>query len=116
MKIKLESAELEETEVIIRGDVTSNEVLSILQFLRKQNTGKLILYRDEEQYIVDPDEIIYIEACDNRVYAYTKQETYETKLKLYEHIPLRRSTKASLSISMVSSPYRRSLAVTIALN
>lgn len=84
MKIKLESAELEETEVIIRGDVTSNEVLSILQFLRKQNTGKLILYRDEEQYIVDPDEIIYIEACDNRVYAYTKQETYETKLKLYE--------------------------------
>ena len=45
MKIKLESAELEETEVIIRGDVTSNEVVSILQLLRKQNTGKLILYR-----------------------------------------------------------------------
>ena len=84
MKIKLESAELEETEVIIRGDVTSNEVVSILQFLRKQNTGKLILYRDEEQYIVDPDEIIYMEARDNRVYAYTRQETYETKLKLYE--------------------------------
>ena len=84
MKIKLESAEREETEVIIRGDVTSNEVVSILQFLRKQNTGKLILYRDEEQYIVDPDEIIYMEARDNRVYAYTRQETYETKLKLYE--------------------------------
>lgn len=84
MKIKLESAEQEETEVIIRGDVTSNEVVSILQFLRKQNTEKSILYRDEEQYIVDPDEIIYMEARDNRVYAYTRQETYETKLKLYE--------------------------------
>ena len=30
LKIKLESAELPETEVIIRGDVTSEEVVSLL--------------------------------------------------------------------------------------
>ena len=84
MKIKLESVELPETEVIIRGDVTSEEVVSLLQLLKKRSKGKLILYREEEQYIVDADEIVFIEASGNNVYAYTKQDTYEAKQKLYE--------------------------------
>lgn len=84
MKIKLESAELPETEVIIRGDVTSEEVVALLQLLKKRNSGKLILYKEEEQYIMDTDEIVYVEVSDNKVYAYTKQDTYEAKQKLYE--------------------------------
>ena len=84
MKIKLESATLPETEVIIRGDVTSEEVVSLLQLLKKRSSGKLILYKEEEQYIVDADEIVFIEVSDNKVYAYTKQDTYEAKQKLYE--------------------------------
>ena len=84
MKIKLESAELPETEVIIRGDVTNEEVVSLLQLLKKRNSGKLILYKEEEQYIMDADEIVYVEVSDNKVYAYTKQGTYEAKQKLYE--------------------------------
>ena len=84
MIIKLESAELPETEVIIRGDVTSEEVVSLLQLLKKRNSGKLILYKEEEQYIMDADEIVYVEVSDNKVYAYTKQGTYEAKQKLYE--------------------------------
>lgn len=84
MKIKLESAELPETEVIIRGDVTSEEVVLLLQLLKKRNSGKLILYKEEEQYIMDADEIVYVEVSDNKVYAYTKQDIYEAKQKLYE--------------------------------
>lgn len=84
LKIKLESAELPETEVIIRGNVTGEEVTSLLQFLRKRNSGKLILFKEEEQYIVAADEIVFIEVNDSKVYAYTRQDTYETKLKLYE--------------------------------
>ena len=84
MKIKLESAELPETEVIIRGDVTGEEVVSLLQFLKKRSSGKLILYKEEEQFLVDADEIVYIEVSGSKVYAYTKQETYEAKQKLYE--------------------------------
>ncbi len=84
MKIKLESAELPETEVIIRGDVTSEEVVTLLQLLKKRSGGKLILYKEEEQYIVDADEIVYVEVSDNKVYAYTRQDTYEAKQKLYE--------------------------------
>ena len=84
MKVKLESAELQETEVIIRGDVTSEEVVSLLQLLKKRNSGKLILYKEEEQYIVDADEIVFVEVSGNKVYAYAKQDTYEAKQKLYE--------------------------------
>ena len=84
MNIKLESAELPEPEVIIRGNVTSEEVVSLLQLLKKRNSGKLILYKEEEQYIVDADEIVYIEVSGNKVYAYTQQDTYEAKQKLYE--------------------------------
>ncbi len=84
MKIKVESAELPETEVIIRGDVTGEEVLSLLQLLKKRGSGKVILYKEEEQYIVDSDEIVYVEVSGSKVYAYTKQETYEVKQKLYE--------------------------------
>lgn len=84
MKIRLESAELQETEVIIRGDVTSEEVVSLLQLLKKRNSGKLILYKEEEQYIVDADEIVFIEVSGSKVYAYTRLDTYEAKQKLYE--------------------------------
>lgn len=84
MKITLEPARLPETEIIIRGDVAGEEIVSLLQFLRRKNSSKLIVYREEEQYIIAADEIVFLEANDSRVYAYTKQEAYETKLKLYE--------------------------------
>lgn len=84
LKIKLESAELPEAEVIIRGDVTSDEVVFLLQLLKKRNSGKLLLYKEEEQYIVDANEIVFVEVNGSKVYAYTKLETYEVKLKLYE--------------------------------
>lgn len=84
MKIKLESAELPETEVVIRGDVTSEEVVSILQFLKKRSSGKVLLYKEEEQFIIDVNEIVFVEVSDSKVYAYGKQDIYEAKQKLYE--------------------------------
>lgn len=84
MKIKLESAELSEPEVIIRGDVGSEEVASILQLLGRRNSGKLLLYKGEEQCIIDAFELVFLEVRDGRVCAYTKSDAYETKLKLYE--------------------------------
>ena len=84
MKITLEPAELLETEVIIRGDVASEEVISLLQLLKKRNTGKLLLFKEDEQYIVDTQDIVYVEVNDSKAYAYLNQDTYEAKQKLYE--------------------------------
>ena len=84
MKITLESVELPEPEVIIRGDVTSEEVVSLLQLLKKRSSGKVLLFKEEEQYVVDMGEIVYVEVCDNKTYAYLRQDVYEAKQKLYE--------------------------------
>lgn len=84
LKIRLESADISETEVIIRGDIGCEEVASLLQLLGRHNSEKLLLYKEEEQCIIDGSEIVFLEVRDSRVYAYTKLNTYETKLKLYE--------------------------------
>ena len=84
MKIKVESVELPETEIIIRGDAASEEVISLLQLLNKRNSRKLILYKEEEQYLVNTDEIVFMEVNVGKVYAYTAADQYEVKMKLYE--------------------------------
>lgn len=84
MKITVESADLPETEVIIRGDVTGEEIASLLRLLKKRSGGKLLLYKEEEQYLLDAGEIVFIEVTDSKVWVYTSQEVYETRLKLYE--------------------------------
>lgn len=84
MKIILEPTQLPETEVIIRGDVASQEVTAILQAINKKNSGRLLLYKEEEQFVTDPAEIVFAEVADNRINVYTKDSVYEAKTKLYE--------------------------------
>lgn len=84
MKITLEPSDQKETEVIIRGDVTSAEVAAILQSLGRKNSGKLFLYREEEQYIMDVSQIVYLETADSKVWVYTQTDRFEAKQKLYE--------------------------------
>lgn len=84
MKITLEPAQLAETEVIIRGDITGPEVASILQMLQRKTSGKLFLYKEEEQHIVSVSDIVFLETNGSKVLAYTKNEVYEARLKLYE--------------------------------
>ncbi len=85
LKITLIPEELEETEIVIKGDVTSYEVETILQFLKSKNKSKkLFLYNEDEQYLVDISEIVYFEACNNKINAFTQNNVYSTKLKLYE--------------------------------
>lgn len=84
MKIILEPAELQETEIIIRGNVGSDEVSNLLQFLGKKESGKILLYKEEEQFVIEREEIIYLETSGNKVSVYTETDVYESKLKLYE--------------------------------
>lgn len=85
MKITLEPMNTGETEIIIRGDIASSEVSALLSFINSgTNSGKLLLYREDEQYPVDAEDIIYLEASDGRVTALTTEGIYYTKQKLYE--------------------------------
>lgn len=84
MKITLEPADLLEPEVLIRGDVGSGEVMQLLQFLRKKNSSRLIVYKEEEQYLIEPEEIVFLEVSGSKVNAYTGRDVYESRMKLYE--------------------------------
>lgn len=84
MKITLESAQLPETEVIIRGDITGDEVISLLQLLRSRSSGKIVAYREEEQFILDAAEIVYIETGGSSVHIHTAAESFESRQKLFE--------------------------------
>lgn len=84
MKITLESASLPETEVILRGDIAGPEITSILQMLQRKSSSKILLYKEDEQFIVPAGDIVFLETSGSRVLAYTRADTYEVKLKLYE--------------------------------
>jgi len=85
MKITLEPANMQETEIIIRGNISSPEVENLLTYLNKRgNSSKLTLNKEDEQYFVEPKEVIYFEACDGRIEVITTQGTFQTKQKLYE--------------------------------
>lgn len=87
MKILFESANIAEAEVLIKGDIASAEVQSLLDFVKNLSTNtskKLMLYREDEQFLIDPAEIIYIEASGNKVEVKTLSGAYDSKKKLYE--------------------------------
>ena len=44
----------------------------------------MMVTKQEETYILDVSKIIYIEAMERKTFVYTKDEYYESKLKLYE--------------------------------
>lgn len=98
MKIRLEPTALAEPEVIIRGDAASPEVAAILQALGRKSSGKLIFYRQEEQFPVDAADIVYLETDAAGVRAYTTQGIFEAKQKLYEL----KAALASFSFAQIS--------------
>ena len=87
MKVTFESVNNVEAEVIIKGEITNPEVDALLEFIKGRNAGsakKLVLFKDDEQFLLDPEEIVYIEVEDSTVKAVTTNGTYDSKKKLYE--------------------------------
>lgn len=87
MKVKFESANVAEPEVVIKGDINSIEVQDLLDFIKSKNnnsTKKLLLYKEDEQFLVDRGEVVYIEVYDNKVRVTTVNGLFESKKKLYE--------------------------------
>ena len=87
MKVTFESVSNAETEVIIRGEIGSPDVDVLLEFIKSRNvsaTKKLVLYKEEEQFLFDPSEVVYVEVADNKVKVFTDEESFDSKKKLYE--------------------------------
>lgn len=57
-----------------------DRILSMLRMINKQLTG----YKAGEMYLIQAADVLYIDTADKRTFLYTKNEIYETTLKLYE--------------------------------
>ncbi len=84
MKITIEERpELLETEVVIRCRETGPQIkkmMAVLQAFDRKLTG----LRDGQTFLLDAEEVLYIDTADKKTFLYTADSVYETPLRLYE--------------------------------
>ena len=84
MKIIIEDIGPDEEEaVIIRCREVDEAVMQLVNGL-KLKKEKLTVRQGEKILQIEPGDIYYFEAVDNKVFLYLEKNVYETKLKLYE--------------------------------
>ena len=86
MEVKIrveEDASTEELEITIRCRQMNESVIRILEMLRITDK-KLTGYREDQTYLLDVNQILYIDTVEKRTFLYTENEVYETPLRLYE--------------------------------
>ncbi len=84
MKVSVEKIDQGRPEqVIIQCYKVTDQVTSIANYVKSTDTS-LAGYIDDRVTQLFLQDLFYVEAVDNRVFAYTKKETYELKCKLYE--------------------------------
>lgn len=72
-----------ETEITIRCRRVDEKVTKIISQLRVYE-HRITGVKDGNTFILEADNILYIDTADKRTFFYTLQEVYETPLKLYE--------------------------------
>lgn len=83
LKISLEHADNSELEVIIKGDIGSEEAINVIAALNTSAFGKLILQGEDESFLFNATDIIYFVSEQGKTYAVTENGKYEVKEKLY---------------------------------
>lgn len=84
MKIIIEDiAPDEEEAIIIRCREVDESILHLVNSL-KVKREKLTVRQEDKILQIEPGDIYYFEAVDNKVFLYLEKNMYETRLKLYE--------------------------------
>lgn len=91
VSVKQIGRDQEEQAVIFCYEV-SEDVKNIVSFIKATGTT-LAGYIDERASQISLQDIFFVEAVDNRVFAYTAEKVYELKLKLYEFATLNESRR-----------------------
>ena len=87
MKIRIEIDEsLKEEEIIIRSKCFNDELQKIQKAVTEviQMGQKIAFYKEDTEYYLSLEEILFFETEGSVVYAHTEKETYGTKYRLYE--------------------------------
>lgn len=84
MKITiLEPSPEEEDEIIVKCRFLDNNITLLLNQLKNGNS-KMNFIKDNKIVLIEKKEILFFESVDDKVFAYTLEDVFETKLKLYE--------------------------------
>ncbi len=102
MKVTIiETKDVEETEVQIlckQKDAQVETIVSTLNVWNQEIIGK----KDDANLVIPLYEIFYFESVDEKVFCYTKNDTYEVKYRLYElEEILTKARFIRISISMI---------------
>lgn len=87
MKVKIEIEEgLEEEEVVIRCGSLSDSVVSLQNFISKQNNAKryLALNAGETEYYIPLEDIFFFETEGREIRAHTAEQIFVCGYRLYE--------------------------------
>jgi DNA-binding LytR/AlgR family response regulator len=72
-----------EPEIIVKCNEIDDSLWYLIHSI-KATANKLIGMLDLQMHIIDPNDVYYFEAVDNKVFIYCKEKFFESKLKLYE--------------------------------
>jgi len=79
----LEDETLTETEVVIRCPRADERVMRMAAAL-SPDAGRLPATADGATFLLDPEDILYIESVDKKTFLYLPDKMYETPMRLYE--------------------------------
>ena len=84
MKISINTnSDFDETEIIINCKELDSGIEELIANLRISNQ-QMVVKKANEKFLIYINEISYIESLERKTFVYTKNEIYESKLKLYE--------------------------------
>lgn len=84
MKITIiDPAPDEEDEIIVKCRFIDNDLTLLLNQL-KNGSSQMNFLKNNKIVFVDKKDIFYFESVDDKVFAYSQDDVFETNLKLYE--------------------------------
>lgn len=83
MKLTTQQITKGEDEIILRYRELTPEISALIRQI-KQETTTILGKADDRQYRVNPCEIYYFESVDERLFAYTRQQTFQVVMTLTE--------------------------------
>lgn len=84
MKISINIDEnMPDTEIVINSSALTPKIEQIIATLRILDQ-QMMVTKGDESYILDVAKVIYIESVDRKTFVYTRDDCFESKLKLYE--------------------------------
>ena len=84
MKIDIDiNDQYPDTSITIHAPQLTRDIEKMIAMMRMLDM-QISAEKNGETYILDTDQILYIEALERKTFIYTETEMYESELKLYE--------------------------------